>query len=137
MKYTDNLKLKMPENSDKFDIENFNDNSESIDGLAQTVTNLQTNFSSNMQTLYGTTNRLTTALGGLSLKKISREDYDGIDEKSETTVYFVVEDSGSVKLYLGEVEIAKGSGGSLAGGSTVMSDGVVGISGTAVKIEEE
>jgi len=50
--------------------------------------------------------------GGLKNVKMTRAEYDALDTKSNVTVYYVVETSGLVNEYLGDVLINRGGLGS-------------------------
>lgn len=60
--------------------------------------------------------KLSTGGGGGSDSllniKITRADYNALETKSNTTVYYVVEESGLVNEYLGDVLINRGGGSS-------------------------
>lgn len=59
--------------------------------------------------------KLSTGGGGsdsLLNIKITRADYNALETKSNTTVYYVVEESGLVNEYLGDVLINRGGGSS-------------------------
>lgn len=50
--------------------------------------------------------------GSLKNVKMTRAEYDALDTKSNTTIYYVVETSGLVNEYLGDVLINRGGLGS-------------------------
>lgn len=56
---------------------------------------------------------LFTALGGLSFKKLTKAEYEALETKSDTTLYFVT-DGSKVRLYLGE--LPAGGGGAVTAG---------------------
>ncbi|MCR4638295.1 hypothetical protein [Ruminococcus sp.] len=44
-------------------------------------------------------------LNGLSFEQISKEDFDSLSEKDADKVYFVYDEKGKVKQYIGEAEL--------------------------------
>lgn len=66
--------------------------------------------------IYDALLKLSTGGGGGSDSllniKITRADYNALETKSNTTVYYVVEESGLVNEYLGDVLINRGGGSS-------------------------
>jgi len=80
--YTENFNLKKPAQADRFSIADYNSNLDKLDA----------------------------AIGNVRLVLVSSEEYDS-SEHSADTVYYVTEQDGKVKQYLGDVEIG-GSGGS-------------------------
>lgn len=87
--YTQNIDLQKLDPQDLFDEEVYNSNAEKIDKAIGGI---------------------NSALGGTKIVRITREDYDGV-EHSADTIYFVAEQDGSVKQYLGDAEIGSGGGG--------------------------
>lgn len=64
----------------------------SLDSLTETVSDntkaIQTN-SQSIATLTESTSKVSTQLGGLSLVKITQEEYDALETKDENTLYFI------------------------------------------------
>ena len=60
-------------------------------------------------TYFNKVDAIEQRLDGLSFKKITQSDYDALVTKDSNTIYFVISQSGSVKEYLGEVELSGGS----------------------------
>ena len=81
MRYTDNLHLALPDNTDLFRVRDINGNSEAID----------------------------EAFGGVLLKATTQQAYDAMDEHRENTIY-VVHDGSDVKLYVGDTLIGGSTG---------------------------
>lgn len=71
-------------------------------------------------------------LNGLSFEQISKEDFDDLAEKDADRVYFVYDERGKVKQYIGEAELG---GMAFAAGnmSAVLNNSVTMVTG---KIEE-
>ena len=44
-------------------------------------------------------------LNGMSFEQISKEDFDGLADKDDDKVYFVYDEKGRVKQYIGEAEL--------------------------------
>ncbi len=72
------------------------------------VSDEQIESSNEFSVLESTIRQATAAMGGMSFAIISRADFDALTSKSPTTSYYVREDNGGVKLYLGDVEISGG-----------------------------
>ena len=72
-------------------------------------------------------------LNGMSFEQISMEEYDSLEEKDADKVYFVYDEKGKVKQYIGEAEL--GGFSFAAGNMTALFNNYVSmITGT---IEEE
>ena len=80
MTHTTNYNLNKFESSDRFDLSKLNDNMDILDGV----------------------------LGGLSFKKLTKAEYEALETKSDTTLYFVT-DGSKVLMYLGETELKSGT----------------------------
>jgi len=87
--YTQNIDLQKLDPQDLFDEGVYNANADKIDKAIGGI---------------------DSALGGTKIVRTSSEEYDS-SEHSADTVYYVTEQDGKVKQYLGDVEIG-GSGGS-------------------------
>ena len=57
-------------------------------------------------------------LNGMSFEQISREDYDSLAEKDADRVYFVYDEKGRVRQYIGEAQLG---GASVKAGSIIPS----------------
>lgn len=57
-------------------------------------------------------------LNGMSFEQISREDYDSLAEKDADRVYFVYDENGRVRQYIGEAQLG---GASVTAGSIIPS----------------
>lgn len=109
MKYTENLSLKLMEDTDPFDAADLNDNMEKLD---ETVGSMA---------------------GGIKSLKCTAEQYSALTP-DPNTVYYVV-DGSKVTQYLGDVKLTSGTVS--AGSATVMADGTAqAVSGAAQTIEE-
>lgn len=87
--YTQNIDLQKLDPQDLFDEGVYNSNAEKIDKAIGGI---------------------NSALGGTKIVRLSREDYDST-EHSADTVYYVTDQDGKVKQYLGDTEISGNSGG--------------------------
>ena len=83
MDTTPNLGLRQPARTDKFKISDFNTNADIIDNALK--------------------NRILI---------LTRNEYDNLANKSADIVYFITEEDGTIKLYLGGAEVEVGGGGS-------------------------
>lgn len=108
MKYTENLSLKLPENSDIFDISDINGNMEKLDET------------------------IGTMAGGIKSVKCTAEEYTALTP-DPNTVYYVV-DGDKITQYLAT---AKLTAGSIPAEASVTADGITGTAANATKIEEE
>jgi hypothetical protein len=81
------------------------------------------------------TSTLTTAMGGMSLAKMSKTQFDALAAKDANTLYFVT-NGNRVEVYLGETKLSSGS--TAAGAVTTYADGtaVQTVTGTAEEIAE-
>lgn len=81
-------------------------------------------------------NDIQNALGGLSLRRMTQTAYQNITPNSNT-VYFVT-NNGSVKLYLGDIEISGGGSSPALGGIAVgqLSGSANSVGGAATPITE-
>lgn len=71
-------------------------------------------------------------LNGLSFEQISKEDFDDLAEKDTDRVYFVYDERGKVKQYIGEAELG-GMAFTAGNMSAVLNNSVTMVTG---KIEE-
>ena len=71
-------------------------------------------------------------LNGLSFEQISKEDFDALAEKDADRVYFVYDERGKVKQYIGEAELG-GMAFTAGNMSAVLNNSVTMVTG---KIEE-
>ena len=71
-------------------------------------------------------------LNGLSFEQISKEDFDDLAEKDADKVYFVYDERGKVKQYIGEAELG-GMAFTAGNMSAVLNNSVTMVTG---KIEE-
>lgn len=108
MNYTENLSLKLPENSDIFDISDLNGNMEKLDKT------------------------IGTMAGGIKSVKCTAEEYSALTP-DPNTVYYVV-DGNKITQYLGSVKLTSGSAPAAA---VLSADGLIGAFGNATKVEEE
>ena len=51
----------------------------------------------------------TTQLGGLTFERISEADFDDLSEKDVNTCYYVYDESGRIKQYIGDTVVNEGS----------------------------
>lgn len=51
---------------------------------------------------------LKSRLNGMSIQRIAKDAYDALTSPSETTIYYVVDDSGKITQYLGSTELSSG-----------------------------
>lgn len=84
MRYTEKLSLKMPENSDIFDISDINDNMEKLDET------------------------IGAMAGGIKSVKCTAAEYTAMTP-DPNTVYYAVDDNGKVTQYLGAAKLTSGS----------------------------
>ena len=73
---------------------------------AQSIVSIVTNL---LQTSV-TKTQLETRINGLSFIKMSKADYEALPSYDSNTIYYVYDESGNVKQYLGDVELSSGSG---------------------------
>jgi len=66
-------------------------------------------------------NDINNKMGDLSLQRISRDDYDSAEHRADT-VYYVTDQDGSVKQYLGDTKISSGGGGNSPSEAVVYCD---------------
>jgi hypothetical protein len=66
---------------------------------------------------------LKNSLNGMTITKISKEDYDALESPDENTIYYVVDDSGKITQYLGSTELSNGKA-STAGLMVLITSGV-------------
>lgn len=109
--YTQNIDLQKLDPQDLFNEEVYNSNAEKIDNAIGGI---------------------NSALGGTKIVRISREDYDSTEHRADT-IYFVTEQDGSIKQYLGDVEISgNGGGGNAPSEATIMCSGITAEVGDAL-----
>lgn len=103
MKYTEKLSLKLPDNSDIFDISDINGNMEKLDET------------------------IGTMAGGIKSVKCTAEEFSALTP-DPNTVYYAVDDNGKVTQYLGAAKLTSGSDPAAA---VLSADGVSGMVGAA------
>lgn len=123
MQYTENMKLRKPEESDLFDIADFNFNADKMDDF-------RAQYASQMSQLSSELSRF----GGLRFKTLTKSEYESL-EPDPATVYYVT-DGNKVTQYFGAVKLTSGT--NTAGDSVTLSDGTAAaVAGAPQSLEEE
>lgn len=123
------VKLDEPQNSEL----SFGDTAESMAGA---VSRQQTSVSQAVRQVEKSVALLNYETGGLTLVKLTEDEYSGMSAHDDSTVYFVTGGTDGVKLYLGDSEISGGGGAAAVSSVQLNVAALFGQAGKATKEDE-
>ena len=81
-----------------------------------------------------TKSEIDAMLNGLTFIKMAKEDFDALETKDPNTNYYVYDENGDVKQYLGDVELSSGSGVSIGNPVGQLGGVIGGVIGAAEEV---